>query len=497
MPTLRYFFNQKLTNLRCPVQIDNMHHHHRHHRLQQQISQLNKNPLHPSSITIMSFATYSAFLPSPPLHSTSLSSSPSYRPPLCTANKPHVVIVGAGISGLSVARSLPSSISVTLLDSNSTPGGRMQTTKTSSGFTLDHGFHVFLLGYPSLPSLLDYHALDLRPFLSGAILRKSNSFLSVYDPLRHPFKAFPTILSYPSIRDKLSILQLRLSALFPVQTQTKTFQPLLPYLRQRFTESFVDSFFRPFYKGIFLESLDRTDVGFFQLVFGALSNKPAALPRAGIGEVAKQLVDRMGTNVNIRLGLTVRHVEKDFVKLDNGEILTADAVVVAVEEKEARKLLALEGKPLETRSSTCVYWKKKGASPVGEPVLVLNAEQGGVVNNMHVVTDVVPEAAPDGWALISTTVVGDAGQNVVERVRQEMTEWFGEEEVKQWEMLDVFDVPYAQPGQEDGFEGVGMVSDGVFLCGDWRAGPTVETAVSGARQIAESVHAYLQDRNQG
>ena len=42
----------------------------------------------------------------------------------------------------------------------------MQTDE-EDGFLLDRGFQIFLTSYPEAQAVLDYKALDLRPFYAG------------------------------------------------------------------------------------------------------------------------------------------------------------------------------------------------------------------------------------------------------------------------------------------------------------------------------------------
>ena len=78
---------------------------------------------------------------------------------------PHVIIVGAGISGLSCARQLyKSGCEVTVLEKEDGPGGRVRTDK-KDGFLLDRGFQVLLTGYPEVRSLSLIHISEpTRPY---------------------------------------------------------------------------------------------------------------------------------------------------------------------------------------------------------------------------------------------------------------------------------------------------------------------------------------------
>ena len=70
-------------------------------------------------------------------------------------NKTQVLVVGAGLAGLSAAVTLQEAgVEVRLVEGSSKVGGRLKTTKRD-GFILDHGFQVFNPAYPNSKQLLD------------------------------------------------------------------------------------------------------------------------------------------------------------------------------------------------------------------------------------------------------------------------------------------------------------------------------------------------------
>jgi phytoene dehydrogenase-like protein len=100
---------------------------------------------------------------------------------------PEVLIVGAGLSGLCCARNLHQrGIRCLVLEASDGIGGRIRTD-TVDGFRLDRGFQVFLTSYPEAKAILDYEALDLKPFLPGALVRYGGRFHELTDPWRRPF----------------------------------------------------------------------------------------------------------------------------------------------------------------------------------------------------------------------------------------------------------------------------------------------------------------------
>ena len=85
-----------------------------------------------------------------------------------TDNNENIVIVGAGMAGLCCGRELTSrGVATQLLEASDDVGGRVRTDAVD-GFLLDRGFQVLQTAYPEAQRVLDYEALQLRPFEPGA-----------------------------------------------------------------------------------------------------------------------------------------------------------------------------------------------------------------------------------------------------------------------------------------------------------------------------------------
>lgn len=125
----------------------------------------------------------------------------------------------------------------------------------------------------SSPGSVDYDALDLRPFLPGAVVRmpasspsatSPSAFHLLADPLRAP-SSLPAVLTAPvgSLGDKARVGALRLSTLLAspegIAAAADGAPSTAAYLTDTcgFSPAFVRAFFRPFYRGIFLSDLDK------------------------------------------------------------------------------------------------------------------------------------------------------------------------------------------------------------------------------------------------
>ncbi len=74
-----------------------------------------------------------------------------------------VVVVGAGLAGLTAARRLHrAGRRVRVLEATAALGGRVRS-RVVDGFTLDAGYQVLFPAYPALGRNLDLAALDLVP----------------------------------------------------------------------------------------------------------------------------------------------------------------------------------------------------------------------------------------------------------------------------------------------------------------------------------------------
>lgn len=119
--------------------------------------------------------------------------------------KKDVIIIGAGLSGLSAALHLQNEgRQVFIIEASDKVGGRIKTD-LHEGFRLDRGFQVLLTAYPEAQKILDYDALNLQKMLPGANVLFDGGNFEVSDPFRQPSALFSTAFApVGSLNDKIN-----------------------------------------------------------------------------------------------------------------------------------------------------------------------------------------------------------------------------------------------------------------------------------------------------
>ncbi|WP_434383278.1 NAD(P)/FAD-dependent oxidoreductase [Melittangium boletus] len=412
--------------------------------------------------------------------------------------KPVVIVVGAGLAGLTCARMLQrAKVTVRVLEASDGVGGRVRTDVVE-GFRLDRGFQVLLTAYPEPPRWLDYAALDLQRFFPGARVRRAGRFHQLADPLRRPLHAARSVFTpVGSLADKLHVLDVWKQAhagevedvfLRPQKTSRA-------YLRDvGFSDAMVEAFFQPFFGGIFLEKQLRTSSRMLEFVFRMFSSGATAVPARGMGELTAQLAGKLPQG-SLHLNTPVEEVFGHRVRLVSGAREEADAVVVATDGRAAEDLLpGLPPRP--TTGVTGLYFAAP-EPPVRGPHLVLNGEGHGPVNNLAVMSEVSPAYAPAGQALVSVSVLetGQEAGALEARVREQLTEWFGAG-VAGWRLLRTYALPRALPLQTpEAFEEPHRrvrLSPGLYACGDYRENGSIDGAMVSGRRAAEALLSDLE-----
>ncbi len=393
------------------------------------------------------------------------------------------MVVGGGLAGLTAAVRLhESGHKVLVLEQSDRPGGRLKTDLVD-GFRLDHGFQVAFTAYPALQSMVDEAELQYKAFENGSLLWDGRNLQEV-----HRDKPLAMALStYLTLGDKLKTLGLTraLKGMSVEQIRRMPDQTAEAYLKGRgFSDAFLRRFAQPFFGGIFLDRSLQTSARQFCYVWKMLGAGETVIPALGIAAIPKQLVARLPESA-IRCGSAVDSLLHEGnkvtgVRLSSGEELRADRVIVATEADAAERLTQIP-MPKGCRSSTCLYFAAE-RPPVDRRILVLNATDGGMVNEVVPVSVVTPDAAPAGKHLVSVTLLGwhdEPDEELASRVIAEVAPWFPNRGVLGWKHLRTYRIRYAQMDQHPGIQTVGHGTkiEDLSLAGEFNSDSSINGAI--------------------
>lgn len=399
---------------------------------------------------------------------------------------PRTVIVGGGVAGLTAAYYLQEARHpFVLLEASDRLGGRMRTDVVD-GYHLDRGFQVFLTAYPEAQRILDYKALQLATFKPGAVILLPDGKTSrIGDPLRDLSSLIPTLMSsIASIGDKWAMLRLK-SSLKATSIETifgREEQTTLSALREDygFSDGIIRDFFMPFYRGIFLEEDLSTSRRMFDFVFKMFSEGDAAMPAGGIEQIPQQIASHLSLP-DIKLDTAVSSISQDHVTTIDGQEISYDRLILAVDGRTACQLLG-RTVPTVYRSTTTMYF---GAESSGLAPRLIHLLPDGIVNNVCDLSSVDDQLVPTGKRLISVTLRGGAADATPEMVASELARWLPE--ASQWLPIKTYKIDYALPDQTSVRSDIIEVVGRQIICGDHLQYGSVNAAMQSGRLAAEEV----------
>ncbi|MFJ9738211.1 NAD(P)/FAD-dependent oxidoreductase [Streptomyces sp. NPDC101166] len=446
-----------------------------------------------------------------------------------------VVIVGAGVAGLSAAHRLTGAgVTTTVLEAAPCVGGRMATEKVD-GFRLDRIGQLLSTAYPELALTGGLDALVLRPFAPGVLLHSDGSHhragalpgaggarsargalhavralasaprpgaLPRPGPLSKPRATAPgTVAAPPRLRAgaplgtavdqaRLGAALTRLAATPVEQLLRRPEAPAAQALAARgLPARTIDGFLRPLLAALLCDPELTTSSRCADLALHAFAAGRLCLPEGG-ADVLPELLARTLPAGTVHTGVRVTSVSTTEVTTAEHGVFRCRAVLVATDARTAAELLP--GLRVPDFHPVTVLHHTTDEPPATGASLVLDADRGGPVAHTAVVSGVDPSRAPGGRTLISSTVLGPPPAGVDTAVRIHLARLYGVSTAR-WETLAVHHTAEAVPAMRaphDLRRPVRLLA-GLYVCGDHRDTSTVQGALHSARRAAASILADL------
>ena len=384
-------------------------------------------------------------------------------------NKP-VVVIGAGLAGMNAAIQLQKAgREVIVLEATERAGGRVQTDSID-GFTCDRGFQLINAMYPELVALNMLDKIDFR-FADRAInVSIDQQMHRMGDPRSYPFTTFD--LATGSVIEKLLLVKALIG-------KPKAHQSIDEYLLSAGLGKTFDRVLRPFLRGVYLTDLSNISASTgLEIMKTFIGGKPG-LPRDGVGALSAAMAKEV---CDLRLGVAVNSIKSGFVTTAQGE-LQASEIIVATDSTTSAQLL---DQTSVTKLGGCTTWYHNApTAPVSHGQLIVDGQNRGAVINTLVISNFIPEYAPIGKNLVSST--SDIGVTESE-VRRHLATLYNCDN-RDWELIAKYEIPAALPiGAKQITQPIeSRIRQGIYLAGDGQVGPSQNGALKSGRLAAAAV----------
>ncbi|MET8948145.1 NAD(P)/FAD-dependent oxidoreductase [Streptomyces sp. NPDC004542] len=424
-----------------------------------------------------------------------------------------VVIVGAGIAGLSAAHRLTSAgVTTAVLEAAPGVGGRMSTEKVD-GFRLDRIGRLLSTSYPELRQTPGLDALVLRPFAPGVLLHRDGRRQRAGAPAAvgsargalHAVRALATAPRCAAVSPvrrtgapvggavDQARLQAALARIAGTPVARLLARPELPATEALAARGVpartLDGFLRPLLAALLCDPELTTSSRCADLALRSFAGGRLCVPEGG-AEVLPDLLARSLPPGTVHTGVRATSVATTAVTTAEHGEFRCRAVLLATDARAAAELLP--GLRVPDFHPVTVVHHTTDEPPATGASLLLEADRGGPVAHTAVLSNVDPSRAPAGRALISSTVLGTPPEGVDTAVRMHLSRLYGTS-TRRWETLAVHHTAEAVPAMRpphDLRRPVRLMA-GLYVCGDHRDTSTVQGALHSAHRAAAAVLADL------
>ena len=409
-----------------------------------------------------------------------------------------VVVIGAGLAGLAAARRLAiAGREVCVIEAGDAPGGRVRTDRID-GLLLDRGFQLYNPSYVEGANVLDLNALDIQSFTPGVIVSIDGRAYKMADPKREPTWAVDSLLApVGKISAKLKFARYALGLVLSKKDSNTYDQRTDAFLRAKFGTKLTDQLLRPFLAGVFLEGELATSKRFFDITLKSFILGTPGVPRNGMEAIPTQLATQLPQG-SINFGVTATAVARTMVRTDQGDIRTR-SVVIATNARSAAILIPSLKVPASNSVTTWYHLADCSGSQLtdGSSTLVVDGKKFNGVHddpsrplvNTVVMSNAAPSYASEDRTLVSSSAIGVHHSVEAElRVRSHLASLYGVP-TNGWAHVATYPIPDALPmmrAPHDAAQDV-RLSQGVYICGDYRQVSSIDGALASGRRAAEAL----------
>ena len=406
-----------------------------------------------------------------------------------------VAIIGAGLAGLACAIELQkNNINFQIFEASDGVGGRVRSD-VIDGFILDRGFQLYNPSYPEGKRLLNYEALDLKPFIPGVAIRDNKRLRIVVDPFRAKGFKLNLLKDIPgNPLSYLGLLRYFLSYLVTSDAQiatTKDISASDSLIKSGVRGNLLEKLLRPFLKGVFLESELKTSRKFLDVVLKTFLRGTPSVPAQGMQVISDQLASKLPVE-KISLNTKIIKIEGNKLQTENEEII-AKKIVVATDPTTAISWLNLEEKIMHTVTTWYFKADQRVAELVkGKPILFVDASNNGPLANAVVLTNAASSYAPPGQVLVSASAISPHQNADLESVKKHLSVIFGLD-TNSWQLIKQYQIKEALASMYPPFSLINsnQISEALFVAGDHRATSSIQGALLSGTNAATLVKVSL------
>lgn len=379
-----------------------------------------------------------------------------------------ILIIGSGLSGLSCAKYLDKSkFDIHIYEKSDKPGGRV-SSETIDGNICDVGFQVLLNNYDEVKKLGVYDSLNLKYFDSGAEIYSDGQILSIYSPLKHPFKFLKSnIIRMFSISDVFSLLK----SLFI----KSDLQHANQYIRKNFSDKSQKLFFYPFFRGVFLSKELHTDTNFFLKIFKKFAFGTASLPSHGMKMLPKEIIKKYHLDINYNYEL--KNIESQKAIFVNDIEEHFDKIVLAMPINNLKEITNINIEAENNFNKTAYV---KSSKKVLNKAIMLVADDEYKINSIQCLSNISKNYSPDSKHLYSISSLEDIDDDMLVSEFKSITKL----EDKDIKLIKSYTINEALPAMSEELEN----RDNIYFCGDWKCEASIDGAIKSGRLCAEEIN---------